>query len=110
LSTPYLRGWRDGTSFDLRLDLPAVDLQNFTGYHTTLESGRGQVQRPREARELVTEELGVIVKGCLHLGELGHLNKEEKGTVLVNEYGKSYQKNSNCKVDKFYLENRNKGR
>jgi hypothetical protein len=82
-------------SFDFHLNLPADDLRNFIGYHSTPESGRGQVQHPREARKLVTKALGVIIKGCLHLGELGHLNEEEKGIVLVNEYGKSYKKNSN---------------
>jgi hypothetical protein len=45
--------------------------------------------------KLVAKALGVIVKGCLHLGELGHLNEEEKGILLVNEFGKSYKKNSN---------------
>jgi hypothetical protein len=45
--------------------------------------------------KLIAKALGVIVKGCLHLGELGHLNEEEKGIVLANESGKSYKKNSN---------------
>jgi hypothetical protein len=54
--------------------------------------------------KLDTEVLHVIIKGSLHLGEMGHLNNENNRKDLINEYGKAYRKcATSCNVDKFYL-------
>jgi hypothetical protein len=58
-----------------------------TLYHEKWEGPSLASERDEKAGQV----LRVFIEGSLHLGELGHLNDEEKGTELVNEYGKSYK-------------------